>query len=278
MKHQDEVRIKSAERKAKLKEKGLCKDCGAKTYKKLSLCQECNSKAIQRNKLKVIQRQLDNKCTCCGGEKKDVSKAYCNTCSLRDNQRLRDRAERAKENNICIRCRKNNSIDGGSFCENCYTNARTYHKVYRDTKFFNGICQRCPNLKVDDKLLCHSCSIENNIRKNVASALLKKQIPKSLRTEEMLGCTIKFFREHIRNLMEPWMNEKNYGVHIPGERRWQLGHRMPVASFDLLDTEQLKKCWHYTNLYPQEAKENILMQDFLIIDGGLVRGRDLKKS
>lgn len=74
------------------------------------------------------------------------------------------------------------------------------------------------------------------------------------------------------------MNESNYGVHIPGQQRWQLGHIVPKSSFDLTDLEQLKKCWHYTNIYPQEAKENIELQDWMFHGDQLVRGRYLRES
>jgi len=278
LKHQEEIRIKSAERKAKLKAGGLCKDCGREAAKGVVLCEDCNSKAKMRSKLVLEQRQKENKCTCCGKDKENLDKAYCELCSKKDKSRLIDRREEAKENQICTRCRKNNSVDGGSFCENCYENAREYYKSYRKDKVLGGICYRCTNLRIAGKLLCHSCGIEHSVRRSVGNALRKKQIPKSARTEEIIGCSIIFFRDHIKNLMEPWMNESNYGVHVPGERRWQLGHKIPRSSFDLSDLEQLKRCWHYTNIYPQEAEENIVFQDKLFVDGVLVLGRNIRSN
>jgi len=275
-KHQEEVRIKSAERKAKLKANGLCRNCGKPVFKGLTQCEECNSKSVVNSKLKTIKRQLENKCTCCGKEKENKDKAFCDKCSEKDRQRLIERKDKAKENGICTRCRKNNSIDGGSFCNECYKAAREYFKKYTKQKFLDGICYRCKNPRVDGKIYCHSCKIDNSIRKAIIRSLRKKQIPKSAKTEEILGCTIAFFRDHIKNLMEPWMNEDNYGVHIPGEKRWQLGHKIPIAAFDLSYPEQLKKAWHYTNIIPQEAEENIVFQDFLFVGSKLVRGRDLR--
>lgn len=278
LKHQEEIKIKSAERKARLKANRLCKDCGEKALDGLVLCEECNNKAKTRNKFVLQQRQLENKCTFCGGDKENLEKAYCDQCSKKDNERLRERTSNAKENQICTRCRKNNSVDDGSFCEDCYVSARDYFKKYKKDKVSNGICYRCKNPRIASKLYCHSCAIEHAVRRSIINALRKKQIPKSAKTEEIIGCTIVFFREHIRNLMEPWMNENNYGVHIPGEQRWQLGHIVPRSSFDLTDPDQLKKCWHYTNIYPQEAKENIELQDWMFHRDQLVRGRYLRES
>jgi hypothetical protein len=238
-KHQEEIRIKSAERKAKLKENGLCKDCGKEAIKGNVLCIDCNDKAKIRSKFKLKERQEKNKCTYCGKDKENLSSAYCYVCILKDRER------QSKE---------------------------------RKERYVSGLCVRCCRENAVKKWLCLDCAFEYRIRISLISALKKQGVSRKINFNQVIGCTPDFFREHIRNLMEPWMNETNYGVHIPGRRRWQLGHRVPVASFNLSDEDQLKKCWHYTNIYPQEAKENILMQDLLIIDGNLVRGRNLKKS
>lgn len=235
-KHQEEIRIKSAERKAKLKAEGLCKDCGKKARTGKVLCLECMDKALARNSDKIKSRQSQGKCTCCGGEKENSEAAYCISCVRKDNERLKLRS-----------------------------------KIRKD----NGLCVACNIVNPSGNYLCFDCTLEYRVRINISNAVKRRKLSSKISFEETVGCSPSFFREHIKNLMDSWMNQENYGVHVPGEKRWQIGHRVPVASFDLTDPEQQKKCWHYTNLFPQDAKENICNGDLMFFEGKKIRGRNL---
>ena len=48
------------------------------------------------------------------------------------------------------------------------------------------------------------------------------------------------------------MTWENYGLET-----WHLDHIKPVSKFNLLDVDEQKKCFHYTNLQPLWAKDNI---------------------
>jgi hypothetical protein len=234
VKHLEEGKIKSKERKEKLKEQNLCRDCGKPKNGKKNLCESCGNKSNERSKDKLTERQNGNLCTSCGFKKENKDKAYCYVCTEKDKKRLKDRNKQRYNGMRCVRC-------------NFQMTVKKYH--------------------------CNICKIEFSIRTNIWSALRSRNLSKSARTEELLGCSIDFFREHMKNLMADWMNEDNYGVHIPGEKRWQIGHRRPVASFDLVKVEEQKKCWHYTNLFPQEASENIMLGDLMVFEGKIIRGR-----
>jgi hypothetical protein len=38
---------------------------------------------------------------------------------------------------------------------------------------------------------------------------------------------------------------------------WHIDHKLPCAFFNLQSKEQQKRCFHYTNLQPLWAKDNI---------------------
>ena len=51
------------------------------------------------------------------------------------------------------------------------------------------------------------------------------------------------------------MTFENYGS------VWQIDHCLAIASFDLLNENGMKKCFHWINLRPMYAKDNILKGD-----------------
>ena len=75
---------------------------------------------------------------------------------------------------------------------------------------------------------------------------------KSDSTMNLLGCTIQEAREYLEKQFKEGMTWENHG-----HETWHIDHIIPCASFDLTDPEQQKKCFHYTNLQPLWAKENM---------------------
>lgn len=73
---------------------------------------------------------------------------------------------------------------------------------------------------------------------------------KSDTTINILGCTIEELWIHLESKFTEGMTRENHG-------KWHVDHIMPCASFDLTDPEQQKKCFHYTNLQPLWALDNI---------------------
>jgi hypothetical protein len=45
---------------------------------------------------------------------------------------------------------------------------------------------------------------------------------------------------------------------------WHIDHIIPCARFNLVDLEQQKLCFHYTNLQPLWAKDNLSKADKII--------------
>ena len=47
------------------------------------------------------------------------------------------------------------------------------------------------------------------------------------------------------------MNWRNYGFY-----GWHIDHIIPVCTFDLNNKNDIKKCFHYSNLQPLWCKDN----------------------
>jgi hypothetical protein len=95
--------------------------------------------------------------------------------------------------------------------------------------------------------------IGENLRRRIRHAL--KGNSKSQNTLELLGCSDDFAKKHLENQFQPGMSWKNYGF-----SGWHVDHIIPCASFDLSNPEQQKKCFHYSNLQPLWAKDNMSKQ------------------
>ena len=67
---------------------------------------------------------------------------------------------------------------------------------------------------------------------------------------EFVGCSIDELKKHLSSQFTEGMSWENYG-------EWHIDHIKPCASFDLSILEEQKKCFHYSNLQPLWAKDNL---------------------
>jgi hypothetical protein len=91
-----------------------------------------------------------------------------------------------------------------------------------------------------------------NLRTRLTEVLRGRR--KVAKTMELVGCTLAELKAHLELLFAPGMSWDNYG-------QWHIDHIMPCAMFDLLDPAQQRECFHYTNLQPLWAKDNIRKSD-----------------
>lgn len=73
------------------------------------------------------------------------------------------------------------------------------------------------------------------------------KVAKSL---ELLGCTGEELAKHLQSQFQGGMTLDNHG-------KWHIDHIKPCSAFDLSDPEQQKQCFHYTNLQPLWAEDNL---------------------
>jgi hypothetical protein len=81
-------------------------------------------------------------------------------------------------------------------------------------------------------------------------ALKAKGIRKTTHAKDLFGCDVVFLKKYLETTFKPGMNWKLGGkIHID--------HIIPCDSFDIKNPEELKKCFHYTNLQMLWAVDNI---------------------
>ena len=107
--------------------------------------------------------------------------------------------------------------------------------------------------------------IERKRRKNIRYKILSnyrnklyktiKRQSKSLSTMFLIGCEIDYLMYHLQCQFKKGMTWDNYGD-------WHIDHIKPCASFDLSKPSEQRKCFHYSNLQPLWAEENLKKNRF----------------
>jgi hypothetical protein len=121
-----------------------------------------------------------------------------------------------------------------------------YHKN-KDKHNKNQRIRSCERRKTDT-----SFKIINNLRTRIYITIRENSGKKAYRAIELLGCTIQECRNYLENKFKEGMTWGNYGLY-----GWHIDHIIPCNNFDLTNPEEQKKCFHYTNLQPLWAKENL---------------------
>ena len=90
----------------------------------------------------------------------------------------------------------------------------------------------------------------NSQRSRIRKAI--KAMKKSNRTMDLVGCSAIQLKDYLESKFQDGMSWDNYGKY-----GWHVDHIRPCASFDLSDSEQQEECFHYKNLQPLWAKDNL---------------------
>lgn len=96
--------------------------------------------------------------------------------------------------------------------------------------------------------------IECMLRRRLQLALKAQSARKAGKTYEMLGISAAELMDYLATMFKPGMSWDNHG-------KWHIDHIRPCASFDLTDPEQQRECFHYTNLQPLWAADNLAKSD-----------------
>lgn len=130
-------------------------------------------------------------------------------------------------------------------------------KILEQGRQYDQVRSKCPKRKAwisswtkHKRKTDPSFDTSIKLRVRLANALKKKCSYKSASTEELLGCKWNFFTNWIESKFKDGMSWDNRHL-------WHIDHIRPCCSFDLSNPEQQKQCFHYTNLQPLWAKENL---------------------
>lgn len=93
-----------------------------------------------------------------------------------------------------------------------------------------------------------------NMRTRLSKVLKTHKGVKKDSTMDLLGCTLEQFKEHISSQFTDGMTLENYG-------EWHIDHIRPCASYNLSNENDQKECFHYSNLQPLWAEDNIRKSD-----------------
>ncbi len=172
-------------------------------------------------------------------ENKEKIKQWRKENNGKNTERMRKYRETEKGKEIC------REISLKSYYNNIEEiKVRRKSKKYKDVQNAN---QRRRNQTPNGK-------IENSIRNRMKNFISKKH--KWCKSMVLLGCSVDVCRKWIEDRFLPGMSWENYG-----HSTWHIDHIQPCSSFDLTNPEQQKLCFHYTNLQPLWATDNLTKQD-----------------
>ena len=97
--------------------------------------------------------------------------------------------------------------------------------------------------------------LDCNLRKRVLNAFKAQNFRKTNKTFDLLGCSHSFLKLGIESQLYGETTLKNYG------NVWFLDHSLAVATFNLLDENDMKKCFSWVNLRPMYVKDTIIKGD-----------------
>ena len=210
---------------------------------------------------RLVKGSNMKKCAKCGEEKelenfsnnkakKDGKCAYCRECyaavnrSWRQNNPDKDRSIHKKWKEKNPEHLRKKSLE-------------QYYKHHEKNKERNRKWKKVHKNKVNElNKEYHNKKYHNDTNYKITRLLrgrfqkLVKGIHKKNSVLDLLGCSVDELKVYLATKFADGMSWSNHG-------EWHIDHIKPCSKFDLTKLSEQKKCFHYTNLQPLWAKENL---------------------
>jgi superfamily II helicase len=93
--------------------------------------------------------------------------------------------------------------------------------------------------------------IKKHLRVRMWETIIKNsKSTRNGKVEELIGCSVEYYRKHIENQWKPDMNWKNHGS------LWEIDHIIPLDFFNLMNTNDQKQAFSYNNVQPLYKSDN----------------------
>ena len=163
---------------------------------------------------------------------------------------------------IALKCNFNKDVstrDGlYPICKVCrlrYYNEKLEQRI-EYSKFYAKQHRARINLSEKNKRKTNSNSkIACNLRSRSNQAFKSLNVKKLNKTFDLIGCSHSFLTLWIESQLYGEMTLEKYG------KIWCLDHCLPIASFNLLDENDITKCFNWINLRPMYVIDNIVKGD-----------------
>jgi hypothetical protein len=112
---------------------------------------------------------------------------------------------------------------------------------------------RCNRIRLREWNQAKMKEPEHRVKKRVMSRIqsaMKRQSVNTRGSFRYVGCCAERLRAHIESQFSEGMGWHNYG-------KWHIDHIKPCALFDLSRKDEAMKCFHWTNLQPLWATDNL---------------------
>lgn len=196
-------------------------------------CIKCNKKQKPEN-FHNQKASADGKSPYC----KSCNQEYCTKWRSKNKKKIKTQQQIYRDKNR-ERLNNNRKEWGLANPDKVSINAKKYRQKHRNKINKQRRKKRKENINFRLRTI-----VSNRIR----MALIRGS--KNSTSYDLVGCSWEHLKLYLEERFSEGMSWDNYG-------KWHIDHIKPCCSFDLTDLEQQKICFHYTNLQPLWAMDNL---------------------